>query len=110
MTNPYESPHVPDSDCSQSSRSFLTRQRVLWIGIGGIVAALMMITISHSMFVESRRQDGAWDNVVLLMDAIAVLIFLFGIIALAVYHWFPDPTRKYSWRRKRARKRENDGL
>ena len=64
----------------------------------------MMVTGSQVLFVESRRLDGAFDAGVVAIDLIAAILFLGGGIALIVYHWFPDPKRKFSWRRKHADK------
>jgi hypothetical protein len=77
---------------------------VFWFGLGGIVSALMMATGSQALFVESKRQGGALDTGVVVIDVIAAVLFFGGIIAMVVYHWFPDPKRKYSWRRKHSDK------
>lgn len=63
----------------------------------------MMITGSRALFVESRVVDGSWDNLVLVIDCIAAFTFIVGLLSLVVYRWFPDPRRKYSWRRKQLR-------
>ena len=104
LANPYESPQTGDTEQKPSATPILTRQRVFWFGLGGIVSALVLVTGSQVLYVESRQQDGAWDFAVVVIDVIAAILFFGGIIALIVYHWFPDPTRKYSWRRKRPRK------
>jgi predicted permease len=59
-----------------------------------------LITGSQMLFVESRRANGSLDTLVIIIDFIAGLLFIGGIIAFIVYHWFPDPSRKFSWQRK----------
>ena len=103
MINPYESPRTQDSKRKLKPKPFLTCQRVLWIGLGCILLALAMFTGSQAMFVESKRLGDAWITGVLVIDVIAAVLFMGGLVALAVYHWFPDPTRKYSWHRKHTR-------
>ena len=104
LANPYESPQTRDAEREPNAKPFLTRQRVFWFGLGGIVSALMMVTGSQALFVESKRQSGALDAGLVVIDVIAAILFFSGIIALVVYHWFPDPKRKYSWRRKHSGK------
>ena len=104
LANPYESPQTRDAEREPNAKPFLTRQRVFWFGLGGIVSALMMVTGSQALFVESKRQSGALDAGVVVIDVIAAILFFSGIIALVVYHWFPNPKRKYSWRRKHSGK------
>ena len=104
LSNPYESPQTHDTEAKPIAKPFLTRQRVLWFGLGGIVFALMWDIGSSKLFIGSRSYDGAWDFVVAVVNVVAVILFLAGIMALMIYHWFPDSSRKYSWRRKRSRK------
>ena len=66
--------------------------------------ALMWDIGSSKLFIGSRSYDGAWDFVVAVVNVVAVILFLAVIMALMIYHWFPDSSRKYSWRRKRSRK------
>ena len=104
MANPYESPTTLDTSRQRKSNPFLTRQRVFWMGLGSIVFALMLATGSQVLFVGSRRWAGPWGILVVAVDGIAAFMFFGGIVAFVVYHWFPDPMRKYSWRRKRSDK------
>ena len=104
LSNPYESPQAHEAERQPIAKPFLTRQRVFWLGLGGIVSALMMVTGSQVLFVESRRLDGAFYAGVVAIDVIAAILFLGGVIALIVYHWFPDPKRKFSWRLTHADK------
>lgn len=101
MFNPYQPPSLEDNDGQRSSKPFLTRRRVFWCGLGGIASALLLITGSQTQFVASRRTNQSLDTLVIFIDCIAGLLFFGGIIALIVYHWFPDPTRKFPWQRKR---------
>lgn len=68
-------------------------------------SALVLFTGRQSLFVESRRINGALDAFVMFIDGIAGLLFITGMVALIVYHWFPDPNREFSWRRKRRKAR-----
>ena len=77
---------------------------MFWFGLGGIVFALMWDIGSNKLFIGSRSYDGEWDFVVAVVNFVAAILFLAGIIALMICHWFPDHSRKYSWRRKRSRK------
>ena len=104
LANPYKSPQTSDAQQEPNAKPFLTRQRVFWFGLCGIVSALILVTGSQVLFVESQRQGGSLDAGVVVIDVIAAILFFGGIIALIVYHWFPDPTRKNSWRRKRTYK------
>ncbi len=105
LLNPFESPQTHDTERNPIAKPLLTRQRVFWFGLGGMVFALMLDTGSKKLFVGSPSYDSAWDfTVAVIINVVAAILFLAGIIALLIYHWFPDATRKYSWRRKRSRK------
>ena len=104
LINPYESPQASNTERSASSAPFFTRQRVFWCGLGEIVSAMVMVIASHTIFVNWRGADNASDIfVVFVIDCVAGFAFLVGIVSLVVYHWFPDPRRKYLWRRKQPR-------
>ncbi len=79
LSNPYESPKT-----QPETTPFFTRRRVFWFGIASIVAALMAVTGSHTLFVEWRFYGGAWDTLVFIFDCTAGIAVLAGIIALTV--------------------------
>ena len=58
---------------------------------------MLLITGSQMLFVNPGAQTVHWIHVII--DCIAGLLFIGGIIAF-IDHWFPDPSRKFSWQRK----------
>lgn len=101
--NPYESPKTESAQHARESLPYWTRQKVLYGGIALIFVALAAATGSHALFVESLAQNGTWDKMVTAIDIAAFAMFLTGLISLAVCQWFPDPRRKYLWRRRKNR-------
>ena len=80
------------------SRKGLTRRTVFWSGVVAIVASSVMSICSHALHVHSKSVNGIYDLIVDVIDVLAIVAIVAGCIAIVVYHWFPDPRRKYSWR------------
>ena len=100
QTNPYDSPPPNAPSGKLHAPRFLTRQRVTWMGMGLIIAAVIAFTGSHSLFVQSKQMEREWDTVVRVIDIFAMFAIAVGIIALMALPWLPST--RISFKRVRS--------
>ncbi|MEM7315320.1 MAG: hypothetical protein AAF497_19440 [Planctomycetota bacterium] len=102
VANPYEPPQDASID---ERRTFWTRKRAFFTGVGSILCAMFCWQLQGVLIVKQLSQLA-----INLLGALAAVGFLVGVILMFVYHWFPDPDRKYSWRRTNGKKYPWDEL
>ena len=82
--NPYESPKTQTTtDNARPNRFFLTSIRVRLIGFLLCLFGLLI-----------KGPEGSTTRMV------TAGMFLSGVVAITICHWFPNPGRKYSWRKR----------
>ncbi|MEM7782954.1 MAG: hypothetical protein AAF623_06340 [Planctomycetota bacterium] len=98
--NPFQSPDsagaekIDDGDASQ----FWTAQKVHLAGtIGLFISGGLMGTVAWiSVFIPPSQ----FHFLEYTCSAVALLIMISSAICMVSSHWFPNPKRKYPWRKK----------
>ena len=85
-------------------QNFLTRNIVFRFGFAAFLISGLMFSGGHFLYLESIENVGAFNVFAIAINIFAVFTFILGIVSLSIYHWFPDPSRSFSWRRKRTKK------
>ena len=96
-SNPYQSPQGKRNVRRTSRVVFLTKQRLIWIGVALIFLGLAAFTISHALFVRTIGQYEELQVISVYIDVFGLFSIVAGAAALIMSGWRREPATSFRY-------------